>query len=128
MLFHEFIPCTHLASLRRNQEKDDTPEEKIESINLMNSLSCEEEYRRILRFKTKDEFRTIKDKPHRGIFVEMIAGSISLTYLDKIKIVTLFINGAFTEQEEFDFIDISIEEKESFFKIYQKRVGGKKDN
>jgi len=128
MLFHEFIPCIHLVSLRRNQKKDDTLEEGVESNILMNSLSCEEEYRLILCFKTKDEFRTIKDKPHRGIFVEMIAGSISLTYLDKIKIVTLFINGAFTEQEEFDFIDISIEEKESFFKIYQKRVGGKKDN
>lgn len=124
MLFHEFIPCIHLASLRSDPKLDDTLREKFESKSLTNSIPVEEEYNLIVGFRAKEEFRTIKDKPHRGIFLEMIGGSISLRYFEKMKIVTHFINGAFTERQEFELINTCIEEREAFFNIYINSLGG----
>jgi hypothetical protein len=127
MLISEFIPCIDLDYMRSNSSDfDDYLSQTLSdsNFNLMVS-SGKEEYDKVLSTLGCAD-NSIINKSHMRILIELVAGTLTLNFNEKMKILTEIFNENITEKQELILIEQLEIEKERWFAIYTKHQALKK--
>lgn len=119
MLVHEFIPVLHMPKEYRvdfEEFKEDSLSEQLGFPNKTDlGFSGEEEYDNI-----KSHFAAEFKESHMQILLELIAGAFSISFFEKIAVARAVIEGRVPEYNQYNLIDIFIEERDKFFLIFLK--------
>lgn len=121
MLIEDFIPLIHLESYRVDFSELNDPlfvELRSNNSDKDECLSGREEYQKIINFKSKEVYQNIQNKPQKDILLELLAGSLSLSLKEKEIIIEQVVNGLWPEKNQFNLIDMLIDDRNKFFDMY----------